>query len=327
MISVIIPYYCNSNPVQTERLLHRAILSASKELRECDSYEIIVIDDGSEFPPQNIQTEFGNNLPIKFYKRPHGCLGAARNYGIERATGDYILFLDADDYYFPGTLSCCIKKIKESGAEILMYGMKRVSDNFIQMSRAPKARFSKSVSGNHFMASHNLPGSSCSFIINRSLICREKIRFIENSFLEDEDFTPRLLHHCNSIIFTKHPVYAYYSREGSIVDNLTKTTTKRVDIAIEVINRLIEFRNNHIEEPHDGLDRKIATLVLDCIRLSLRDNKWKDVLSNTTERLKELGLYPLPKNRQYSLRYTVYGYLLKSNTGTRVLQLIEKSRL
>ena len=45
MISVIIPYYCKSNPVQTEQLLHRAIISASKELRECDSYEIIVVDN------------------------------------------------------------------------------------------------------------------------------------------------------------------------------------------------------------------------------------------------------------------------------------------
>ena len=326
MISVIIPYYCNSNPVQTERLLHRAILSASKELRECDSYEIVVVDDGSAFPPQNIQSEFGYNLPIRFFQIPHGCLGAARNYGIERAKGDYIMFLDADDYYFPGKLSVCIDRIKKSHAEVLMYGMKKVTEYAILTLRHTNAKFSGPISGNDFMTRNNLPGSSCSFIIHRSLLNRENLRFRENSFLEDEDFTPRLLHHCKSIIFTQLPVYAYYTREGSIVNKLNKETTKRIDIAIEVIERLLEFRSNHSEEPHSGLDRKIDTLALDCIRLGLRDDNWRKVTAYSAEKLKAFNLYPLSEHN-YSLRHTLYRHLLRCSTGLQILRIIEKSGL
>ena len=176
------------------------------------------------------------------------------------------------------------------------------------------------------MTRNNLPGSSCNFIIHRSLPNRENLRFRENSFLEDEDFTPRLLHHCKSVIFTQYPVYAYYTREGSIVDKLNKETTKRIDIAIEVLERLLEFRSNHSEEPHSGLDRKIETLALDCIRLGLRDEKWKKATAYAAEKLKALNLYPLSKNN-YSLRYTLYRHLLKCNIGIHTLQIIEKSGL
>lgn len=326
MISVIIPYYCNSNPVQTERLLHRAILSASKELRECDSYEIVVVDDGSAFPPQNIQSEFGYNLPIRFFQIPHGCLGAARNYGIERAKGDYIMFLDADDYYFPGKLSVCIDRIKKSHAEVLMYGMKKVTEYAILTLRHTNARFSGPISGNDFMTRKNLPGSSCSFIIHRSLLKRENLKFRENSFLEDEDFTPRLLHCCQSIIFTNFPVYAYYTREGSIVDTLNKEATKRIDIATEVIARLLEYKNNHIEEPHNGLERKINTLTLDCIRLSLRDEKWRETLQHSISCLEKIGTYPLA-NSNFSIRYSLYRLLLRTEFGIKILHHIEKIKL
>ncbi len=326
MISVIIPYYCKSNPVQTERLLRRAILSASKELREYDSYEIVVVDDGSEFPPQSIKNKFEYNLPIRFFQIPHGCLGAARNYGIERAKGDYILFLDADDYYFPGRLSACMDRIKKSHAEVLMYGMKRVTEYAIHTLRNTNAKFSGPISGNDFMTKYNLPGSSCSFIIHRSLLNRANLTFRERSYLEDEDFTPRLLHHCKSLIYTQHPVYAYYAREGSIVDKLSKDTAKRIDIAAEIIERLLDFRSSHSEEPHNGLDRKIDTLALDCIRLGLRDDDWKNTTAHAVERLKALNLYPLSQNN-YSFRYTFYRHLLKCNTGIRILQIIEKSGL
>lgn len=326
MISVIIPYYCKSNPVQTEQLLHRAIISASKELRECDSYEIIVVDDGSEFPPRNIQFEFDSNLPIKFFNIPHGCLGAARNYGVERSRGDYLLFLDADDYYFPGTLSICIEKAKKANVELLMYGMKQVSGNSIQTIKRKRISFSNAISGNEFMATHNLPGSSCSFIIKKAFLSREGLKFRENSFLEDEDFTPRLLHCCQSIIFTYFPVYAYYTREGSIVDTLNKEATKRIDIATEVIARLLEYKNNHIEEPHNGLDRKINTLTLDCIRLSLRDEKWRETLQHSISCLEKIGTYPLA-NSNFSIRYSLYRLLLRTEFGIKILHHIEKIKL
>lgn len=322
MISVIIPYYCKSNPVQTERLLHRAILSASKEIREYDSYEIIIVDDGSVYPPQNIRTEFGN-LPVKLFKQPHGCLGAARNYGIRIAKGDYLLFLDADDYYFPGTLHHCIQKIKECKTELLMYGMKQVHSNSIQVSKHHKTKFSDIISGNQYMATHNLPGSSCSFIISSNLITRNELRFRENSYLEDEDFTPRLLHLCKTLIFTNYPVYAYYTRDNSIIGNLKKETNKRIDIAIEVINRLISFRDDHKDDPHNGLDRKINTLALDCIRLAARDNNWKQTLEYALNGLKMAGIYPLANNNT-SYRYSLYRFLLNRKYGKLIIHHIEK---
>lgn len=292
MISFIIPYYCNKAPVNTERLLHRTIKSIIDSVSDIYPYEIVIVDDGSPFPPKELFTTF-QCYTIHYHCIEHCCLGGARNYGIEMAKGDYILFIDADDYYFPHTLSPCIQAIIDSQSELLMFGMKMVYETKIDRFPNKPPLFHNYISGNQFMRHNNLPGSSCRYIISRQLLDRASLRFYLNSYIEDEDFTPRLLHFCRSLIVTQSVVYAYYQHSGSITDNYRLSTESRIDTTIMVVERLLEFKSQVKDMPNSGLTRKINTLAIDTVRLSLRDDNFQQLYSDTIGKLKALGMYPL----------------------------------
>ena len=89
-ISVIIPYYNPDNDPALEKLLIRAAQSAIDNLTGISEHEIIIVNDGSPSDP-NLDTLSG--FSIKYLRRPHGMLGAARNTGIDNSTGDVITFL------------------------------------------------------------------------------------------------------------------------------------------------------------------------------------------------------------------------------------------
>lgn len=124
MISVIIPYYNPDQNIATEKLLKRAIRSACDSLDGVATYEILIVNDGSHGDP--VLDEF-EDKPLIYIRREHNMLGAARNTGIENASGNLLTFLDADDFYYPGALALCIRKMEESGADLLGFGIKPTS--------------------------------------------------------------------------------------------------------------------------------------------------------------------------------------------------------
>ena len=90
-ISVIIPYYNPDNDPELERLLIMAAKSALDNLTGISEHEVIIVNDGS---PSNPNLDALSGFSIKYLRRPHGMLGAARNTGMDNATGDVITFLD-----------------------------------------------------------------------------------------------------------------------------------------------------------------------------------------------------------------------------------------
>lgn len=95
MFSVVIPLY-NKGP-----LVKRAIDSVLSQ--SCQDFEIVVVDDGSKDDSAEYVKEYANER-IKYYYKENGGVSSARNYGIEKATNDWIVFLDADDELLPNAL-------------------------------------------------------------------------------------------------------------------------------------------------------------------------------------------------------------------------------
>src|SRR5687767_9640047 len=93
-ISVIIPAY------RAEATIHRALASVLKQTFK--PFEVIVVDDGSPVPLANIEEQYDGT--VKLYRKKNGGAGSARNFGIDHSKGDFIAFLDADDYWEPEKL-------------------------------------------------------------------------------------------------------------------------------------------------------------------------------------------------------------------------------
>lgn len=115
VISIIIPFY---NSIET---IERAIVSVLNQ--SFSDYEILVMDDGSEYKNAAFCDELaGRDERIHVHHLEHVGVEAARKAGIEVACGEYISFLDADDYFASGALSTMNKAACEHGADIVVCG-------------------------------------------------------------------------------------------------------------------------------------------------------------------------------------------------------------
>ena len=318
MISVIIPYYNPDSNPHLEQLLARAVKSAVDQTADI---QVIVVDDGSPAPPDNIINEYIAGYNIKLIKAPHGRLGAARNWGIDSSDGDIIAFLDADDYYFPHTLKPCVNAMESKEADLLRFNFLLCGENGAQTPANNPFVFSCPETGSSIMRRNNLFGSSCMYLIRRSLLTRNNLRFAENSFMEDEDFTPRLLFYSKRMITTEAIVYAYCRREGSITTS--PIYEERARNTINVINRLIEFRDSVCQNDDSGIIRKIRYLAMDHIRLTLRRPDWKKSIDSQISILRNIGLWPL-KSAAYGFRYRLFTALSHSRAGLYLLHINEK---
>ena len=314
-LSVIIPYWNPDSDPQKDALLLRAVMSASDN----NPYEIIVVNDGSPCDP-----DLGSVPGVKYIRREHGMLGAARNTGMENSTGNVIAFLDADDYYYPGTLAPCLNAMERVGADLLGFGF-RVTKNGsgIDTIKTCSPAFSEPVTGESHMRSNTLFGSACQYLISRKLIHENHLRFRENVFIEDEEFTPRLLHFSRKFIHTRYPVYAYYVHTGTIITTQSQQMTDlKAGYMIAAIKSLQEFRNEHSGEPHDGLDRRIKTLAIDHLRRTLRRKDWRTAVPAQMESLQELELYPL-KAYGLPLKFRLFALLFRCRIGRFILHTVE----
>lgn len=121
-VSIIIPVY------NVERYLHRCIDSVLNQTLQ--DIEIILIDDGSTDSSPDICDGYGSKYQnIRVFHKENGGASSARNLGIEKATGEYIGFVDSDDYISPDMYEKLYTALKDFDCEIAMCNYQTVKDN------------------------------------------------------------------------------------------------------------------------------------------------------------------------------------------------------
>lgn len=131
LVSIVLPVY------NVEKYLERCIDSVVNQTYR--NLEIIIVDDGSTDGSSEISKKWQDkDSRIKVIRKANAGLGMARNTGIENATGEYMFFLDSDDYVSTDLVEKCIKKQKETSADVVLYGFSRVdANNQVYFSRVP----------------------------------------------------------------------------------------------------------------------------------------------------------------------------------------------
>ena len=320
LLSIIIPHY--NLP---EELLKRCIKSILTQDSTGIDYEIIIVDDGSTTPPEWV-TDY-SPIKITLIKSNHEGLGAARNKGLDHATGEYIMFIDSDDYLAPDSFKQCFPIINEEHPEIFRFKFGKNPGD--AMDKKPK--FSKTISGASFMATNNLPGSACLYIFSRKLVERLNLRFKCGIYHEDEEFTTKLHYHALTLIDSNIPAYIYDTRPGSITQSKDQhVIEKRISDYLAVLSDVKKFNdeNQATASPmqRKGINRKQAHLTIDVIinlfRLGIKAGKVHHICDNI---LRKSGLYPLPKEK-YSIKYRCFRLLANSKMGLHILKAILPKR-
>ncbi|MBQ2435828.1 MAG: glycosyltransferase [Bacteroidaceae bacterium] len=327
-------------------LLRRCLESITAQGIDRESYEIIVVDDESIVSPQHIIDEFAQKANITLYIQEHARQGAARNLALQHAKGEWIQFVDGDDYLYTGAIAPLLKLAEENNLDLLTYGFNEVGDeagastnhrkgfpsDTSQPNGSNNSQFSilnsQLESGDSYMLHHNLFGSCCTLLFRRSL-CEEEcygspLRFTENIYIEDEEFITKLVWRAQRMASTDAIVYAYYQRPGSTVHNRSREHTDELfRNYFVVLKRLIDFEREVVGKPHDGLTRKIRFFAIDILRRALREPDWKDRWYRSAMELLGLNLYPIP-SANYSWKYRIFRLLAQRSLGRHVLRIIEK---
>lgn len=217
-ISIIVPVYNIYNYV--------SYCIQSLICQDYPNIEIILVDDGSKDQSSQLCDKFAKSSnKIKVIHKQNGGLSSARNAGITIATGDYILFIDGDDYLDNGTLTTLAYIAKSTKAEVIQYGYEEVPsyyglENAKKKTRCKELKYEIITDRHKFYerlySLGGLAASSCTKLIQSELV--KSLLFKENILHEDEEFTTRLLAKCNNIVYiTDYTPYKYVMREGSII--------------------------------------------------------------------------------------------------------------
>lgn len=233
-LSIIVPVY------NVEDYIERCIHSLEKQNISSEEYEIIVVNDGSKDSSVKIVNRlcliYSNIILIH---KHNGGQSSARNYGIKYATGEYIWFVDSDDYIEENILKDILNKAFEQNLDLLAFNYCHIWPNKNYIGFNPqKQPLRKIISGEEYIQNYHIGISPWFFIVKRNIIIQHQIFFTEEIIHEDYEFTLRLYKFIKKMTFDNIKVYNYYHRKGST------TTTKGYKQILKSIHswqRIIEI--------------------------------------------------------------------------------------
>lgn len=250
-LSIIVPIY---NVASYLRKCVDSLLA-----QDISDYEIILVDDGSTDDSgaiadeiirevmgsaNNSQSPIANIPTLSVIHQANAGLSAARNAGIAKAKGEYIWFVDSDDYVEPNVLGVLMEQIKHDNLDVLRFRYQNVKgrgETFVPYEgmKVDYNNYSSSpIDGMTFLNERMwLQCYAWQFVVKKSIV--EKELFTKDIYFEDTDWTPRMLLQAKRVASTECVVYNYLWREGSITLTSNKEKLrKHLHDKIKILERL-----------------------------------------------------------------------------------------
>lgn len=230
MVSVIIPVY------NTELYLEKCISSVVNQTYQ--DLEIIIINDGSTDSSSIICKKWEKiDARIRYIEKENEGQGIARNLGVNLATGEYVIFVDSDDYLDLTLIDCVYEYIIEQKADICVYGYSYV-DKEGEIYRAPL--LFKTLNGSNLKGNKKILGSMTPFLWNKmfsSCLIKSKDFGMSNYICEDLIFNVQLYKKAKKICMLDKPLYFYrYNRSGNISTNYERYL--EIECSIHELNQI-----------------------------------------------------------------------------------------
>ncbi len=257
-VSIIVPVY------NVEEYLERCLDSLVNQTLK--DIEIIIVNDGStDGSKEKIQKYINKYKNIVYLEKENGGLSSARNYGIPYAKGEYIGFVDSDDYVELTMYEKMYNKAIEEKSDM-------VECDFIWEYPNKKREDIGKVYSNKKEAIVEARVVAWNKIIKKDIIDKTKITFPEGLRYEDIEFFYKLVPHLNKISFVKETFVHYIQRESSIANTQNERTGEIFKVWENVLNYYIE--NNIFNEYRSELEYSYTRILL-CSSLK-RITKVKD---------------------------------------------------
>ena len=214
LVSIIVTIY------NVEQFLDRCIDSVVKQTYK--NLEIILVNDGSTDSSLEICKRWKNkDKRIILVNKKNGGLSDARNSGIDKSNGEFLYFLDSDDFIENNTIELMMKKMAEHNSEIVISNRYHYYDNGKKIIKFKMEKNDLILDTETSLFELNnfkyYDMSACSKLFKKDLF--EQIRFPIKKLCEDFYVMYKILEKSKTIIYISTPLYYYYQREGSISKN------------------------------------------------------------------------------------------------------------
>ena len=315
-VSVIIPVY------NTEDYLKECLESlVNQTLREI---EILIVNDGSTDSSLEIMKEFKNKYPniIKIFDKVNGGQASARNYALPFAQGEYLGFVDSDDWVDSTMYEEMYEKAEKEDADIVICDM---VDHFPDRTVCyPSSRFE-----NKF----KVTPSACNKLFKRSLV-KEDV-FPVGLWYEDFEFTTMQLMKTDCISVIHKGLYHCHCREVSTMYN--NNSEKNQDILV-VLEHLVEYveKNGWYEKYKNVLEYLYIdhVLITSINRVQKQTNEKKKIVINNLRKevlkkynsfYKDDAFREMPKKRQIIALLNAYGLCSMSMMLLKITEIIKNN--
>lgn len=275
-ISFIIPVY------NVEQFIAKAILSIIDTQWEDLQYEIIIVDDESPDNSVKVINEIILTHPtisINFISQKNKGLGGARNTGMAIAKGQYLFFLDSDDYIISETFPALLHIAKTHELDVLEFAASRVDENYQLIDNIFFNTTNDSIlSGNEYVKNIDFANSACNKLYNNIFLKKNNIVFLERVYIEDAPFNVEVFSNAFRVMAVDMIGAVYYQNMASITrskrtsEYLTKFINDSI-IVTEKINLLSSsYKDNRAK---DIIKKKVACFVSGILWMILKGNGLK----------------------------------------------------
>lgn len=296
LVSVIVPIY------KVENYLDKCVESIVNQTYK--NLEIILVDDGSpDNCPQMCDTWAKKDSRIKVIHKPNGGLSDARNAGMKVATGEYVAFVDSDDFVDEHYSEYLLKAILVSGAKMaacdlaiyydgdpiaqkVMFGTINIKSSEEAICDILHNRCVRAVAWNK--------------MFHKELLADE--RFPVGKYHEDEFFSYRIIHKAEKLVYVDSKLYYYRQRQGSIMASFNSKHLDSLEAGLERLDLLNRYYPN-LYTYDKGI---FCTGCVQLYRTALRCDCDKKAIKKEIYNYRKKVVFNKSEFRQYSVKQRIY---------------------
>lgn len=320
-ISIIVPVY--NTGAKLKKCLDSLVNQTVKDI------EIIIINDGStdnseevikeyiknnskenEDKTESNSSENSNSVKIEFYSKENEGIAKTRNYGIEKANSDYILFVDSDDYIDVKLVEKLLPYI-EQNIDLIKFKLQRVNENGEILEKTDGPVFEKTTGQEGFNKLYSqdvLLDSPCVYLMKKELFKKNNFAF-KRTYHEDFGLMPLVIISAKDMVSTPYYLYSYVQSSNSLMrnDDYSKTLKRIEDVWFHYDNAMNKIEKMNLEKT---TKENIKIYYTNATILKIYELKEEDQKQFIKE-IKKRKMYKNIKAR--NLKQMVKRYLLKFN--------------
>mgnify|MGYP002626235807 CR=1 FL=1 len=272
-ISIIVPVY------NVEKYLSKCLNSLiNQTLKEI---EIICINDGSTDSCNKILENFkSTDSRIIVINQKNQGVSVARNNGLEIAKGEYISFVDSDDWIDEDFCEKLYNSAKKYNADIAVCGVIKINEKYKQ----PILHFEQEDILQNIeekLIACDIPDKSysCNKIYKKDALDKSGVRFTPNIVYEDMIFTPKILYYSDKLVTVPDTYYYYYRHKNSLVKSKNKKSESDYLYSRKILTEFFKEKNIYIERFSTKI-KKYGILGLTIYKTKTKNNKTEHTLFN-----------------------------------------------